>query len=116
MRWTIAARKEAAAKLIEGGMSQRQAAKVLGVSHTTILNDVANNLPKGGKKVATDSAVIKLRKPKSSTPDDTEETPEASADKRKREYAEAGFPKTGNVPTSGFCCRILPTVVGIRAR
>jgi N6-adenosine-specific RNA methylase IME4 len=46
-------RKQAAEKLLESGMSQRAVAKVLGVTHTTIQNDVANNLPESGKKVAT---------------------------------------------------------------
>ena len=53
LRLTVAARRETAAKLIEGGMSQRQAAKLLGVSHTQIQKDVAPNVPKSGKKVAT---------------------------------------------------------------
>jgi transposase len=39
--------------LIEAGMSQRDAAKLLGVSHTTTQNDVANNLPETGNEVAT---------------------------------------------------------------
>jgi hypothetical protein len=34
-------------------MSQRQAAKALGVSHTIIQRDVATDLPKSGNKVAT---------------------------------------------------------------
>ena len=40
MRYTIAARKEAAVKLVEGGMSQRQAAKVLGVSQMTVQREI----------------------------------------------------------------------------
>jgi hypothetical protein len=37
-------------------MSQRQAAAVLGVSHTTVQNDLANSLPEDGKEVATEAA------------------------------------------------------------
>lgn len=40
-------------QLVDAGMSQRQAAKALGVSHTQIQNDLAENLPENGKKVAT---------------------------------------------------------------
>jgi len=40
VRLTIAKRQETAKALIEGGMSQRQAAKVLGVSQSTIRDDV----------------------------------------------------------------------------
>jgi N6-adenosine-specific RNA methylase IME4 len=56
LRLTIAARRETTVKLIEGGMSQRQAAKVLGVDHKTIQNDMANKSPKNGEKVATTKA------------------------------------------------------------
>jgi hypothetical protein len=33
---------------------KREAADVLGVSHTTVQNDLANELPENGNKVATD--------------------------------------------------------------
>jgi helix-turn-helix, Psq domain len=56
------ARREAAQKLIAGGMSQRQAAKVLGVSHTTVQADVADNLPKSGKQSATGKPETKARR------------------------------------------------------
>lgn len=46
MRLTVAARQEAAKKLVEGGMSQRQAAKVLGVGLGTVQRD----LNQGGSK------------------------------------------------------------------
>ncbi|MGH9552231.1 MAG: helix-turn-helix domain-containing protein, partial [Terriglobales bacterium] len=52
LRFTIEARKQEAKRLIDEGMSQRQAAKVLGVSHTTVQADLADDLPKGGKKSA----------------------------------------------------------------
>jgi len=42
-----------AAKLIEGGMSQRQAAKALGVGKGTIQRDVDRSGPRGGPKRAT---------------------------------------------------------------
>lgn len=53
LRLTVLARRETAAKLIEGGMSQRQAAKALGVSHTQVAKDLAPKLPESGNKVAT---------------------------------------------------------------
>lgn len=53
LRLTIAARRETATKMIEGGMSQRRVAKVLGVSHTQVAKDLAPKLPKDGNKVAT---------------------------------------------------------------
>jgi hypothetical protein len=37
-------------------MSQREAAEALGVSHTTVQNDPAINLPESGNKLATDRA------------------------------------------------------------
>jgi hypothetical protein len=42
--------------LIEGGMSQRQAAKALGVHHSTIQADLADNPPENGGKRATKAA------------------------------------------------------------
>jgi N6-adenosine-specific RNA methylase IME4 len=53
LRLTVTARRESAAKLIKGGMSQRQAAKALGVSHTQVAKDLAPKLPNDGNKVAT---------------------------------------------------------------
>src|SRR5262249_36945367 len=46
LRLTIHARREKAAKLIEDGMSQRQAAKELGVGQTQIRRDLS---PKGSQ-------------------------------------------------------------------
>jgi N6-adenosine-specific RNA methylase IME4 len=43
----------AARKMIDAGLSQRQAAKLLGVNHKTIQNDVANKSPKSGEQSAT---------------------------------------------------------------
>ena len=40
LRLTVAARRETAAKLIEAGMSQREAAKALGVGQSTIRDDL----------------------------------------------------------------------------
>jgi len=60
VRLTIAARvaevKELTTPIAEGGkgLSQRQAAKVLGVSHTTVQQDLADKLPENGNKVATE--------------------------------------------------------------
>jgi hypothetical protein len=53
VRLTVSARKEKAKELVDAGMSQRQAAKVLGVDHKTIQNDLANKSPQAGDKVAT---------------------------------------------------------------
>jgi predicted DNA-binding protein (UPF0251 family) len=62
LRLTVAARKETAVKLIESGMSQRQAAKVLGVSYTTIQKDVTTKVSKSDNKVVTGSAKTKAKK------------------------------------------------------
>jgi transposase len=47
MRLTVEARQAKAKKLVDGGMSRRGAAKLLGVSYQTVNNDV------GDKKVVT---------------------------------------------------------------
>ena len=43
LRLTVEARRETALKLIEGGMSQRQAAKTLGVGLGTVQRDLTRN-------------------------------------------------------------------------
>lgn len=53
LRLTVAKRQETAKALIESGMSQREAAKVLGVSQKTISNDVSKNSSKSEEKVVT---------------------------------------------------------------
>jgi len=53
LRLTIAARAETAKKLIDAGISQRQAAKALGVSHQTIMRDVGPKSVKDGPKRTT---------------------------------------------------------------
>jgi hypothetical protein len=53
LRFTIEARKEEVKKLADTGMSQRDIAKAVGVSHTQVQNDLATKLPKTGNKVAT---------------------------------------------------------------
>ncbi|MGP0084635.1 MAG: hypothetical protein ACLP0B_13540 [Steroidobacteraceae bacterium] len=53
MRLTVAARREVATKLVESGMSQRKAAKMLGVDHKTIAKDVGKNSPRSGDKFPT---------------------------------------------------------------
>jgi N6-adenosine-specific RNA methylase IME4 len=62
MRLTVTARKEAAVKLIEGGMSQRQAAKVLGVDQATISRDVMQSASKSDAKCITGSAATRARR------------------------------------------------------
>lgn len=56
LRLTIEARREKAAKLIEGGLSQRQAAKELGVAEGTVRNDLRNNSAEGAQKLRTTKA------------------------------------------------------------
>jgi len=53
MKLTIAARQKTAQTLVNGGMSQRQAAKALGVDPKTIRNDVGKKSPGSGEKVPT---------------------------------------------------------------
>jgi N6-adenosine-specific RNA methylase IME4 len=53
MRLTVAARREAAVKLIDGGMSQREAARVLGVNQSTIRDDLRENHSKTEGKPLT---------------------------------------------------------------
>lgn len=53
LRLTIAARRETATKLVKGGMSQRQAAKALGVDKRTIGRDVGQDAPNSGAKRTT---------------------------------------------------------------
>jgi N6-adenosine-specific RNA methylase IME4 len=53
LRLTVAARRETAIKLIEAGHSQRTVAKLLGVSHQTIMRDVVHDGPKSGPKGTT---------------------------------------------------------------
>jgi len=53
LRLTVEARREQAAKLIESGMSQRKAAKELGVSKNTVRRDMVHNGPKTGPKRTT---------------------------------------------------------------
>jgi 16S rRNA G966 N2-methylase RsmD len=53
MRLTVAARQEAAVKLVESGMSQRQAAKLLGVAEGTIRNDVRKSSAESAQQLRT---------------------------------------------------------------
>src|SRR5262249_14544327 len=63
MRLTIAARAETAKKLIKSGLSQREAARLLGVNHKTIQRDVAHNAPKSGaKSAATNKPATRARR------------------------------------------------------
>jgi transposase len=54
-RLTIARRQDVAKALVNGGMSKREAAKQLGVSHSTVVQDVngGRNSSKSGKKSST---------------------------------------------------------------
>jgi N6-adenosine-specific RNA methylase IME4 len=53
LRLTVTARREMAAKLIEAGMSQRQAATVMGVPRSTLQYGLDENHPEGGRKSST---------------------------------------------------------------
>jgi len=56
VRFTITKRQEEAKRLVNGGMSQRKAAKLLGVGKDTVRRDVAHNAPKSGAQCATKPA------------------------------------------------------------
>lgn len=56
LRLTIAARREAATKLVESGMSQRQAAKALGVDEGTVRGDLRKNSAESAEKSRTTKA------------------------------------------------------------
>jgi N6-adenosine-specific RNA methylase IME4 len=58
-RYTVAHRQEIAQQLIDSGVSQRQAAKLLGVSEWTIRSDVRGNLAESARKPRTGSAATK---------------------------------------------------------
>jgi len=53
LRLTIAARREVTVKLVEGGLSQRQAAKVLGVDEKTVRKDMRTKSAESADKVRT---------------------------------------------------------------
>jgi N6-adenosine-specific RNA methylase IME4 len=53
LRWTIEARAEKAKQLIDAGISKRQAAKALGVSHQTVMRDTGPKSNKSGPKRTT---------------------------------------------------------------
>lgn len=53
LRLTVEARRETAAKLIEGGLSQRQAAKALGVDESTVRADMRENPAENAGKSRT---------------------------------------------------------------
>lgn len=53
VRLTIAKRQEKAKALVDSGMSQRQAAKALGVGRGTVQRDLDRNGPESGPKRAT---------------------------------------------------------------
>ncbi|HEY2243417.1 MAG TPA: MT-A70 family methyltransferase [Xanthobacteraceae bacterium] len=57
LRLTVEARRATAAKLVEGGLSQRQAAKALGVDQATVSRDVMRNASKSdAKRITTTKA------------------------------------------------------------
>jgi transposase len=57
LKLTVAARKDAAVKLVGSGMSHSQAAKVLGVERSTISKDVKNSQEDGEKFTAKEAEV-----------------------------------------------------------
>jgi len=88
MRLTVSARQEAATKLVESGMSQRKAAKVLGVSHSTVRADLADNLPQSGRKSSTGSAATKANRAKVSARASGKGVTAAPTDKYRVIYAD----------------------------
>jgi predicted transcriptional regulator len=61
MRLTIAKRQETAKALVNGGMSQRQAAKVLGVNQKTVSNDLKNFSSKSEEKLLIEERNAELK-------------------------------------------------------
>jgi hypothetical protein len=61
MRFTIQARREEALKLIDAGLSHRQAAKVLDVPTSTLQRDLAHFGPESGPERATRAETIRRR-------------------------------------------------------
>lgn len=55
LRLTISKRQETARALVNGGVSKRKVAKMLGVSHVTVMNDV------GGKKITENGNKVTTR-------------------------------------------------------
>lgn len=53
LRLTVEARREKAKGLVDGGMSHREAAEALGVTHTTIRRDLEQNVPESGTQSST---------------------------------------------------------------
>lgn len=60
-RLTVEARREKAQELVDSGMSQRQAARELGVHHSTIQDDLAEYPPEHGGISATKAESIRMR-------------------------------------------------------
>ena len=58
LQLTIEARRERAKELVDAGMSQRQAAVVLGVNEKTVRNDLRNNSAENAEEVRTTTAEI----------------------------------------------------------
>jgi hypothetical protein len=53
MRLTLEVRREKAKELVDGGMSQRQAAIVLGIPRSTLQNDLDESRPESGRESST---------------------------------------------------------------
>jgi len=63
LQLTIEARRERAKELVDAGMSQRQAAKVLGVSEGTMRNDLRNSYAENAQKLRTSEDIGPGSKP-----------------------------------------------------
>jgi N6-adenosine-specific RNA methylase IME4 len=61
LRLTIEARRELVAKLVEGGLSQRQAAKALGVDEGTVRGDLRKNSAPNAEKSRTSQTKAEKR-------------------------------------------------------
>jgi N6-adenosine-specific RNA methylase IME4 len=75
LRLTIEARREKAKELVEGGLSQRDAAKALGVDEKTVRNDLRNDSAESAEQFRT--------------PDRVERTKQKQEARRKREESLA---------------------------
>jgi DNA invertase Pin-like site-specific DNA recombinase len=62
IRLTIEARRGTARALVDGGLSQREAAKVLGVSEGTVRNDLRNDFAESAQELRADENPIATKR------------------------------------------------------
>lgn len=107
LRLTIEARRTKAKELVDAGMSQRQAAKALGVPRRTLRDDVGGNRPESGPKPPT-SPPAKSRKakpPEAPPPAPAADDDDPLDDMRRR---------IANVGAVDACCMVVRhTLIGV---